>query len=418
LKKSEIPKFGVLEGVKVVHATLSTAGPFAAQLMADFGAEVLWIESPVMPDFARGRGASGMLAESERLNQRTLSLNIPSPEGRRVFLRILKDADIFIETSKGGQYVKWGLTDDVLWEVNPKLVIVHISGFGQDGIREYVTRPSCDSIAQAFGCYTQLNGLPDSPPVPAYPYTADYMTALFASTSALAALHKAKETGAGESIDLAQYEVIMRVQGLYPMEFLNLGIKPLREAAHSAHAAGVGSYACKDGKTVVLLYMGADALKRGLPLLDLRFGSEMFPSNSYVVQSNTQGAELLETRLKEFLKSHTAAEADALFRAAGVPSSIVYDYEMALQDPQYEAREVFVEWSTVEGKPLKGINIFPKFKRYPNRIWRGLPYIGMDNDDVLHELGISDKQIQQLYESGVLLKVPPQFTTSGFPSWK
>ncbi len=96
MKKSEIPKFGVLEGVKVVHATLSTAGPFAAELMADFGADVLWIENSAMTDFARG--GSGMLAESERRNQRTLSLNIPSPEGRKVFLRVLKDADIFIET--------------------------------------------------------------------------------------------------------------------------------------------------------------------------------------------------------------------------------------------------------------------------------------------------------------------------------
>jgi len=112
-------------------------------------------------------------------------LNIPSPEGREVFLKLLKEADIFIEASKGGQHKKWGLTNEVLWQTNPKLVIVHISGFGQDGDEKYIGRPTFDPIAQTFGCYMQLNGFPDRGAIPAVLYVADYITGFFAVTAAL-----------------------------------------------------------------------------------------------------------------------------------------------------------------------------------------------------------------------------------------
>ena len=201
-------------------------------------------------------------------------------------------------------------------------------------------------------------------------------TALFAATSALAALHKAKETGNGESIDLAQYEVMMRVQGYAPMEFLNFGVKPSREDAHNAYLAGVGCYEFADGRFVYIMLYGTAILNRVLPLLGLQFGSDLFPSNMPAIQLHTAAGQLLEEKLGEFCKRHTATEASELLLQAGAPVSVVYDYEMALHDPHYKAREVFVEWNTVESKPIKGINIFPKFKKNPGRIWRGAPYAG------------------------------------------
>src|SRR5699024_3743493 len=155
--------------------------------------------SPISPDIASSGG--GWAIEQDRRNQRTISLNIPDPEGKEVFLKMIEKTDIFLETSRGGQYSNWGLTDEKLWEHNPKLIIVHISGFGQEGDETYVNRASYDPIAQAFGGLMEINGFPDRPPIPAFPVMADYITGFFAISSALAALYKVQATGKGESID-------------------------------------------------------------------------------------------------------------------------------------------------------------------------------------------------------------------------
>ena len=126
-KRADVPEFGMLRGVTVVNASTVVAGPIAASLMAEMGADVIWIESTKSPDTNRGKG--GMGAECDRKNMRNISLDIPSPEGREILKKLLTNADIFIESSKGGTYTKWGLTDEVLWSWNPKLVIAHFSGY-------------------------------------------------------------------------------------------------------------------------------------------------------------------------------------------------------------------------------------------------------------------------------------------------
>ena len=158
-KKTDIPNFGPLNGVRVVHCSQSLAGPFAASLMADLGADVIWVESAVGQDVSRI--APGMAAQLDRRNMRTIKLNVNTPAGKEVLLRLVREADIFLEASKPGQYKKWGLTDEVLWQANPKLVIAHVSGFGQTGDPAYVSRPSFDPIGQAFSGFAAVNGMPE-----------------------------------------------------------------------------------------------------------------------------------------------------------------------------------------------------------------------------------------------------------------
>lgn len=399
--KTIVPEFGPLAGVKVINASLTIAGPFAAQMMADFGADVIWIESPLMMDIART--GSQMLGQQDRRNQRTMSLNIPSPEGREIFLKLIKDADIFIEASKGGQYAKWGLTDEILWEHNPALVIVHVSGFGQDGIKRHVGRPSFDPIAQAFGCFMNLNGFPDRPPIASVPFVADYFTGLFTLSGALAALHKAKETGKGDSVDVAQYEAMIRMQA-YVLDYMNLGVNPKREGSQSSVIAGWGSFTCKGGKNIFLAIGGGGVLKKALQFLGLEFGSAEFPSNKPNVFVGTPGGTLLNQKLEEYCASKTVEEAEDELIDAGVPCSAIMDYAMAVNHPHYQAREVFIEWDTMDGKRIKGINVFPKFKNNPGKVWRAMPGIGMDNDEILSDLGLSAEEIQELYQKQVIVK--------------
>lgn len=398
----KMPNFGPLNGVNVIHATSSVAAPFCAQMMADLGAAVIWVENPSALCISRVPPA--YTAKQDRRNQRSLCLDIPSAEGKEVFLGLLKDADIFIESSKGGQYEKWGLADEVLWNVNPKLVIVHISGFGQTGVEEYVTRGSFDPIAQAFSGYMNLNGYPDRPGIPAFPYTADYITGLYAYGAALAALNHSRQTGQGDSVDVAQFEVLIRSQGRDVAEYLNTGKLPLREGDHSQSFAGYGNYTCSDGKSVYMLILGGGVLKKSLSILGLEYGSESFPENMPSVMHGTPSGDLLEIKINEFCSTRTAEEVEMLFNSLGIPCSRVYDYEMIAADPHYKAREVFIEWETEKGEKIKGINVFPKFKKNPGKVWRGLPNVGMDNEEILNELGYSNDEIDNLYEKKILTK--------------
>ncbi|UWG96680.1 L-carnitine CoA-transferase [Dehalobacter sp. DCM] len=401
--KTVVPEFGPLSGVKVVSAALAMAAPFAVMMMADYGADVTWIESPLMPDISRV--GPGMLGQQDRRNQKSVSLNIPSPEGREIFLKMLKDADIFVESSKGGQYAKWGLTDEVLWEQNPALVIVHVSGFGQTGIPEHVSRPSYDPIAQAFSGFMSINGFPDRPPIPAAPQVADYITGLFALGSALAALYKAKTTGEGDSIDLAQFEAMARIQ-CYMVDYMNVpGMTFPREGNRSAMLAGWGGFTCKDGKDLFIAVSGGGGVKNVVEFLGLGYGSEEFPAGSpNVMKGRSKGAAILDQKLEEYCATKTVEEAEKELTAAGVACCTVMDYEMIVNHPHYLARDVFIEWETMQGKKIRGLNVVPKFKKHPGKVWRPMPGMGMDNEEILSDLGLTEEQIQELYEKKVIKK--------------
>lgn len=402
-KKSDIPVFGLLSGLKVVHSSSVVAGPIAAEFMAEMGADVIWIESVLAQDTNRGKG--GMGTEQDRKNMRNISLDVPSPEGREILAAILQDTDILIESSKGGQWQKWGITDEVLWSYNPQLVIAHLSGYGQMGDPDYVTKGAYDPICQAFSCMMHLNGFADRAAVVAREITTDYYAGLVALGVALAAVMKAKETGKGESLDVAQFEVAFRLQNQRPMDWLNRGVKSVRTGNHNDVTAGWGAYACKDGNDVYMMFLGPSVMKKALPLFGYEFGSELFPADKNYVALDSAGGKMLEEKLMELCAAHTAQEVEAILTKAGVPCSRIMDYQMAAQHPHYQARESITEWEAVDGRKLKGPNIVPKLKNYPGRIWRGCPTTGMDNEDILTDAGFSAKQIQEFYDKKIIRKI-------------
>ena len=130
MKRSEMPQQGILQGVRVVVCAVSVSGPFAGELMAEMGADVIQIESPSNPDYSHGGVNPGWMGESMRRNMRSITLDIVKPKGKEAFMKLMKETDILIESSRGGQWANWGLTDEVLWKANPQLVIAHLSGFG------------------------------------------------------------------------------------------------------------------------------------------------------------------------------------------------------------------------------------------------------------------------------------------------
>jgi L-carnitine CoA-transferase len=296
MKAADIPEFGPLSGLRVVQSGNNIAGPFAGQLMAEFGADVIFIENPVLPDNLRTETAF----EQERRNQRNIGLNLKAPKGQEILFKLLESAAVFIESSRGGQMKKWGLSDEVLWQSNPALVIVHVSGYGQSGVPEYVSKPSYDSIAQAFSGYMNESGFPDRPPVPAPSFVADYLTALFALTAAQAALYRAQKTGEGESIDCAQVDVMLRVQGWYLLDYLNSGRIYPRGGEMEACVVGHGVFGCGDGKFVFIQIAGVRPFKAAVELLGLEYGSPDFPEGVMVLRHDSPGGVMLQRGLLEY----------------------------------------------------------------------------------------------------------------------
>ena len=399
-KKTDIPNFGPLNGVRVVHCSQSLAGPFAASLMADLGADVIWVESAVGQDGSRI--APGMAAQLDRRNMRTIKLNVNTPAGKEVLLRLVREADIFLEASKPGQYKKWGLTDEVLWGENPQLVITHISGFGQWGDPDYVRRASYDPIAQAFSGVMYMNGLPGRRSAPAEVSISDYYTGYMAAFASLAAYISAARTGKGDSIDVSQYESTLRCEAGWPLDIWNDSGRPFVQGKGNNGNVGFNSYMCSDGREVYMVIIGPALLKRLMALLDLPYNEGVFAGCINNVKEGTPAGEVLEKAIVDFCASRTSAEAEKAFAEAGLPCSRILSHMEMLDHPHYVARESLTRWQRVDGGELTGQNVTPKLKRNPGRIWRGCPLPGMDNEDILGELGYTRADIEAMYAEGVI----------------
>lgn len=406
------PDFGLLADYRVVMMGQSVAAPFAGELYAEHGADVIWIENPYGTDSSRVARRSGSW-QQDRRNMRSLALDYVSAEGRDIFLSLMATTDVLIEASVGGRMEKIDLSDEALWHANPGLVIAHISGFGQSGDDRYVHRASYDPIAQAFGCTMRMNGLPGQPSAPAMPFPADYTAAFYAFGMANAALLKRQETGLGESLDIAQFEAMMRIQANYPTDYLRYGLDYVKEGDHSRICAVYGTYRCGDGEEIYVLALGNGVMARILPLLGLEYGSELFPEGLSFVPVGTAAAEVFEEAFTSYIAQHTAEEVEDTLAAARIPCSRLMDYASAIDHPHYQARDVFVEWTASDrATRIPGVKVVPDVAHFPGQVWRGAPTVGQDNDDIMAELGISEQSVRELYATGKLAR-REYFETTG-----
>lgn len=405
MKQSDIPQFGLLNGLKVVYSGSTIAAPFGPALMADMGANVIWIEHYLNQDVQRTGTSYGYEAELDRRNQRTISLNIPSEKGKEIFLKLVAEADIFIEGSRGGQWDKWGLTDEYIWEQsNPKLVIAHVSGYGQTGLPEYVKRGSYDPTAQAFGGLMYVNQDSSGKYLPVGGTVADYYTGYMAAVACLAAYIKAQQTGEGESIDVAQYEAVVRSLNHMDMDIwnMNMTLEDFNDPDRNSGTAGYNSFVCKDGEQIYMLALGAGNMRRLAELLEV--GPDVIPEGVGLlfIDGREPDGHKMEECIKQFCSERTAAEVEEEMASKGIPCTRIMSYEAMLDHPHYLARETLTTWKTKEGTNVIGPNILPKLKKNPGQIWRGCPARGADNDDILEELGYSPDEIMQFYKDKVI----------------
>jgi L-carnitine CoA-transferase len=399
-KQVVTPKFGPLAGLRVVFSAIEIAGPFSAQLFAEWGAEVIWIENVAWADTIR---VQPNYPEYARRNLHALSLSIFSDEGKEVFLKLLETADVFIDASKGPAFARRGIPDELMWQHNPRLVIGHLSGFGQYGTDEYTNLAAYNTIAQAFSGYLIQNGDKDQP-MPAFPYTADYIAGLTVTSSVLAALYNVQKTGVGESVDVAMYEAMLAVGQYYMIDYFNGGkICPRMTKGKDPIWVGCGLYTCKDGY-IVMEIVGVRPVQDMFKTLGLEhlLGTDEVPEGTQLISRENPVGVLVEERLDAFMGERSVKEALKILADLHVAGARVLTIPELESNPQYVARESFTQWQTMSGRTFKGPNIMPKFTKHPGKVWRAMPTHGMDTAAILSDLGYSDERIKAMSENGVV----------------
>lgn len=414
MKFTEYPKFGVLSGIKVVTTGINIAGPFVGSMLGEMGAQVIQIEHPKQPCATRGNYG---YAQDHR-NGFSVGMNTHSPKGIEVLKKILAWADLWVESGRPGTYAKLGLSDEYIWEnLNKKLCIVHVSGYGQTGPDK--DKASYDVSGQAKGGYMYLNGIsPTSSPLKVNPYLSDYATALNGCICGLAMLLHAKETGEGDSVDISQYETMFRLLGEYPATWFNKGYPapgepvPWRTGNVSDQAAGFSFYDCTDG-IIFIGCVGPGNVRRGYPLFGLPLPGTTDPE----IYENFGGSMIslpvgqrIEAAIKKFCADKTVDEVEKLLNDNGIPNQRAYGPDDIIKDPQYAAREDIITWTDSVYGEMKGIGVINKFKKNPAKIVSSAPTLGEHNIEVFKALGFDDQFIDEMYDAGDFGGMDPKET--------
>jgi crotonobetainyl-CoA:carnitine CoA-transferase CaiB-like acyl-CoA transferase len=401
--------FGPLQGMRILSTGTLIAQPFAAHLAGAFGAEVIQVEHPSGTcdpwrrlDAPVGRDAGGAPVSSsfvqERRNAFYVTLDLSTADGRELFLRLVQSRDIWMESSKPGTWPKWGLSDDVVLAANPALVITHVSGYGQSGDPGYLGRASYDMVGQAFGGLMFQTGFADpEPPVRAAPYTGDYITALFALWSSLAAYIHAQRTGEGQVVDLAQFEAVHSILAGTMVQYFDNGSVRSRSGNKAPNFQPYDAFAASDG-WVVLGAAGA-IFARCCAVIGLD------PDKYAAAASDLDSAEGadFDRRLRLWVSQRTVSEVVDAFNAASVPCCPVMTSAAMAADPHYRAREVHMEWDDLQVGPVRGTAPAPRFSRTPGKIWRGSVPAGHDNDLIYRDLlGLDEAGLADLRQRHVI----------------
>ena len=411
-RSSLLPRqFGPLQGMRIISSGTIIAQPFAASMAAEMGAEVIQIERPGQGDAVwrnlefpiEGNDGTTVAAGwvQNRRNSFHITLDLSNAKGREMFLNLIPQADIWMESSIPGAYAGWGLDDETVQNANPRLVITHVSGYGQTGHPDYLARSSYDFIGQAFGGLMNLTGFPDpEPPVKATPWTGDYITALFCLWSSLAGYIHAQRTGQGQVIDLAQYEAIHNTLAGTMVAYFELGLDRERNGNAAGMFQPYDAFQASDG-WVNIAALGP-GFSRLLTVIGLDLDDEKSASAANQVES-PEGIEF-DAVLRGWVVERTVKEVVETLNAVQVAAASIMTPKDIAEDPHYKMRNVHIEWEDVNlGRKVKGTGVIPRFSLTPGEIWRGSVPLGYDNEMVYQRLlGLSTGELDQLREQGVI----------------
>lgn len=392
-----------LDGVRVLEFGTLIAGPFCTRVLAEFGAEVIKVESPDGGDPLRKwrklyQGTSLWWALQSR-NKQSLTLNLKHAEGIAIALELAATADIVVENFRPGVMEKLGLGWDALSAVNPGLVMVRLSGFGQTGPR--CTQPGFGAIGESMGGLRFVTGYPDRPPVKTGISIGDSIAALWAALGALMALrHREVRGGAGQVVDVALYEAVFAMMESLVPEFDVFGFVRERTGNVMPGITPSNTHTTRDGRHVIIGGNG-DAIFRRLMIAIGREDLAEEPDLATNAGRDARAAEIYAA-IDAWAGCHDRDDVLARLQAADVPASHIYSVEDMFRDPQYLAREMIQQAALKDGQPVRMPGIVPKLSATPGGTdWLG-PELGEHTVRILTALGRSDDQIRALRNEAVI----------------
>lgn len=394
----------MLQKLKVIDIGTMVAAPVAGTLMADFGATVIKVEQPDTGDTLRGLGP---FLEDESLwwnvdgrNKKSITLNLRSPQGQDILKRLVAQADVLLENFRPGTLEKWGLGYEALAEINPRLVMLSVSGFGQTGPLAH--RAGYDRIGLAFSGIMALNGYPDRPPVRIGTSMADYFTATLGAFAVMTALyHRDVNGGRGQQIDLALYESMYRMTESLTSAYDRLGI--VRQRTGNVHygAAPGNNFETSDGRFMTLTCSGNAIFKRLCQAMQ-RPDMQEDPELATHAQRWNRVEELNEI-VGDWIKSTPVETVTEALDEQGVPYAIALTIADIIEHPHYAARENIVSVEHPKLGPIKMQGVVPRFSHAPARKVQPAPSIGQHNDDIyLKDLGMSAEEYATLKQEGII----------------
>jgi len=400
----------------VLESARFVAGPWAATYLGEFGARVIHVEGPpfeppyadptrtlrpVLEGGTPGEGVSESWVQYSR-NKLSVGLDVRQPQGRELFLRLAKESDIWIESSRPGTYDKLGLSDEEVWKANPCLTIVHVSGYGRTGRPDRLAAPSYDLTAQAYSGYLSLQGNPDpEPPMRSGTALNDTVTGLAAATAGLMGYIHAQRTGKGQSVDVAQYEVFFILLENLAIDYFMRGVVRARHGSAHARLHPYDVHRARDG-WVVVAAPTPEAWTRLKELIG--FKDPAYDDRDYRLAHR----EKVDQAIREFCGTRTRDELEELGRTHDVAINRVLDIADVARDPHFREREMFLEWDDPVAGRVKGAGVAPKFSDSPGGVWRGAPWLGQDNQRVFGDLlGLSPERLRELVAAGVIGECPP-----------
>lgn len=396
------PQAQALAGVRVVEMGQLIAGPFVGKTLGEFGAEVIKIEPPLNGDPLRQwrliEGGTSLWWQVQSRNKQSLALDVRTAQGQEIARRLIGECDVLIENFRPGTMEKWGLGWDVLQAINPGLIMLRISGYGQTG--PYRDLPSFGAIGEAMGGLRHLTGQPGQIPVRCGISIGDTLAALHGTIGVLMALHHRKVNGgAGQVIDVALHESVFNTMESMLPEYSARGV--VRAPAGSAlpGIAPSNAYRCLDG--VVLIAGNGDAIFTRLMTVIGRDDLGRRPDLA-CNQGRVKAATELDQAIGDWTKRHIVTDALARMGAASVPAGRIYDIADIAEDPHYRARDMILKQRTRQGFDVEVPGIVPKLLSTPGAIRSPAPMLGEHTRGILDGLGFTEEQQEQLKAEGVI----------------
>ena len=394
---------GPLEGIRVLEIGTLIAAPFAARLMAEFGAEVVKIETPVSGDplrkWRKMHDGTSLWWYLQSRNKHSIALDLKSPEGLEIARALAAKADVVIENFRPGGLEKLGLGWETLYALNPNLIMVRISGYGQTG--PYRERPGFGAIGEAMGGIRFTTGDLDSPPARVGISIGDSLASLHGVIGALMALLRVKTgQGGGQVVDVSLYESVFNLMESLVPEYDLMGHVRQRSGGTLPGISPSNSYRTADGSYVVIAGNSDPIFKRFMRVIgrpDLACDPQLATNDGRVAQDR-----MLDQTISAWAAQHSSDEILAVLEQAEVPAGRIYSVEDIVHDPHYLAREMILQTELPDGTQIKMPGISPKLSETPGEVrWPG-PKLGEHTDAILRDLGYSDAQTASLREKGAV----------------